>query len=56
MKYAIRCEAEIIHELGYIEEHKKRNDFMQFSYCFVATARNRNSVPKLSENERSSNL
>lgn len=30
--------AEIIHELGYIEEHKNRNHFLQFSYCYVAKA------------------
>lgn len=24
-------DAEIFHELGYIEEHKKRNDYMQYS-------------------------
>jgi 8-oxo-dGTP diphosphatase len=29
-------EAEIIHELGYIEEHKNINNFMQRSYCYVA--------------------
>jgi 8-oxo-dGTP diphosphatase len=46
------CEAEIIHELGYIEEHKKQNDFMQFSYCFVAKARSKNSNTKLSDNEK----
>ncbi|WP_256974948.1 NUDIX hydrolase [Paenibacillus amylolyticus] len=34
-------EAEIIHELGYIEEHKNKNNFMQHSYCFVAKAQNR---------------
>jgi 8-oxo-dGTP diphosphatase len=45
-------EAEIIHELGYIEEHKKQNDFMQISYCFVAKARSKNSNTKLSDNEK----
>jgi 8-oxo-dGTP diphosphatase len=29
-------EAEIIDELGYIEEHKNRNNFMQYSYCYLA--------------------
>lgn len=33
-------EAEILHELGYIEEHKKRNDYFQLSYCFIAKTRN----------------
>lgn len=43
-------EAEIIHELGYIEEHKKRNDFMQFSYCYIAKAQKRQNT-MLSESE-----
>ncbi|EFU43407.1 NUDIX hydrolase [Paenibacillus vortex V453] len=30
--------AEIIHELGCIEEHKNKNNFMQYSYCFIAKA------------------
>jgi 8-oxo-dGTP diphosphatase len=29
-------EAEIIDKLGYVEEHKNRNDFMQCSYCYIA--------------------
>jgi 8-oxo-dGTP diphosphatase len=45
-------EAEIIHELGYIEEHKMQNDFMQISYCFVAKAISKNSNTKLSDNEK----
>jgi ADP-ribose pyrophosphatase YjhB (NUDIX family) len=44
-------DAEIIHELGYIEEHKKRNDFMQFSYCFIAKAHNSVGNVMLSESE-----
>lgn len=44
-------EAEIIHELGYIEEHKKRNDYMQYSYCFVAKANSKLSNATLSESE-----
>jgi len=44
-------DAGIIHELGYIEEHKKRNDYMQYSYCYVARANNKQSNPTLSESE-----
>ncbi|NOU91599.1 NUDIX domain-containing protein [Paenibacillus sp. LMG 31460] len=44
-------EAEIIHELGYIEEHKKCNNFMQFSYCYIAKAHNNASKTNLSESE-----
>lgn len=44
-------EAVILHELGYIEEHKKKNEFMQFSYCFIAKAHNKPHDVKLSENE-----
>src|SRR5690606_21955959 len=46
-------EAEIICYLGYIEEHKKRNRFMQYSYCFVAKTKSekRNTKANLSENE-----
>lgn len=44
-------EAIIIRELGYIEEHKKQNDFMQFSYCFIAKIQNEAHNVKLSENE-----
>ncbi|QYR22551.1 NUDIX domain-containing protein [Paenibacillus sp. sptzw28] len=43
--------AEIIHELGYIEEHKKRNNFLQFSYCFIAQAHDSSSNTMLSESE-----
>lgn len=45
-------EAEIIKELGYIEEHKTRNDFMQFSYCFLARACNKVSTENLSDSEK----
>ncbi|WP_127531442.1 NUDIX hydrolase [Paenibacillus kobensis] len=31
---------EIVHTLGYIEEHKNRNNFMQRSYCYIAKASN----------------
>lgn len=45
-------EAEIFHELGYIEEHKKRNDFMQYSYCYAAKANHSPRSAMLSENEQ----
>jgi 8-oxo-dGTP diphosphatase len=44
-------EAEIIHELGYIEEHKNQNNFMQYSYCFVAKALEYIDDATLSESE-----
>lgn len=45
-------EAEIIYELGYIEEHKCRNNFMQISYCFLAKARRSDSAASLSDSEK----
>ncbi|WP_409340587.1 NUDIX hydrolase [Paenibacillus sp. MBLB4367] len=44
-------EAEITHVLGYVEEHKKKNDFMQLSYCFIAKSNHKANDAKLSENE-----
>lgn len=44
-------EAEIIHELGYIEEHKNRNKYLQFSYCYIAIAKASFRDTKLTENE-----
>jgi len=44
-------ESEIIHELGIIEEHKNRNQFMQRSYCFIAKTSGRSSSASLSESE-----
>ncbi|QZN76227.1 NUDIX hydrolase [Paenibacillus sp. DR312] len=44
-------EAEIIYELGYVEEHKNKNNFMQHSYCFVAKAHSRVSNAMLTESE-----
>lgn len=44
-------EAEIIHELGGIEEHKNKNNFMQYSYCFIAKAFERKSNTMLTESE-----
>ncbi|TVY11317.1 NUDIX hydrolase [Paenibacillus cremeus] len=45
-------EAVIIHELGIIEEHKLRNDFMQLSYCYIARAQHEARQVTLSENEK----
>jgi 8-oxo-dGTP diphosphatase len=44
-------EAEIFHELGYIEEHKNRNKFFQFSYCYIAKAHASFCDTKLTDNE-----
>jgi 8-oxo-dGTP diphosphatase len=44
-------EAEILHELGYIEEHKNKNNFLQYSYCFVAKAFKFHDEVMLSESE-----
>ncbi|MCM3590449.1 NUDIX domain-containing protein [Brevibacillus borstelensis] len=44
-------EAEIIHELGCIEEHKNKNNFMQYSYCFIAKAIKGNGNTMLTESE-----
>ncbi|KRF09644.1 NUDIX hydrolase [Paenibacillus sp. Soil766] len=44
-------DAEIIHELGYIEEHKNRNNYMQFSYCYLAKANDSICDPMLTDNE-----
>jgi ADP-ribose pyrophosphatase len=43
--------AEITHELGYIEEHKNSNEFMQLSYCYIAKAWGKASAVDLSESE-----
>lgn len=45
-------DAEITHRLGYIEEHKKRNHYLQVSYCFIATAGREASETKLTEHEK----
>lgn len=44
-------EAEIIHELGCIEEHKSKNNFMQYSYCFIAIANKSIGNTMLTESE-----
>lgn len=46
------CEAEIIEQLGYIEEHKNRNHYMQYSYCFLAKATSKKDRVYLTENEK----
>ncbi|TCM86208.1 NUDIX domain-containing protein [Paenibacillus sp. BK033] len=33
------CDAEVIRRLGYVEEHKNRNGFLQHSHCYLAKAR-----------------
>ncbi|RKN71251.1 NUDIX hydrolase [Paenibacillus ginsengarvi] len=44
-------EADVIQELGYIEEHKKTNNFMQLSYCYIAKERGKTGSPTLTESE-----
>nr|WP_246320462.1 NUDIX domain-containing protein [Paenibacillus qinlingensis] len=44
-------DAEILHELGYIEEHKNRNKFLQFSYCYIAKAHASFRDTMLTDNE-----
>ena len=44
-------DSEIIHELGYIEEHKNRNHFMQRSYCYIAKTLGNSAATMLSDNE-----
>jgi ADP-ribose pyrophosphatase YjhB (NUDIX family) len=41
----------VIDELGYIEEHKNRNIFMQYSYCFIAKVYGDRRETYLSGNE-----
>jgi len=42
----------IIHDLGYIEEHKLQNQFMQLSYCFIAKKTNESQTVSLTCNEK----
>ncbi|WP_201755572.1 NUDIX hydrolase [Paenibacillus glycinis] len=44
-------DAEILHGLGYIEEHKKANAFLQVSYCYIARAVQEHEA-KLTEHEK----
>jgi 8-oxo-dGTP diphosphatase len=43
--------AVIIHEIGYIDEHKVKNQFMQRSYCYIAKATGRQGNVALTEDE-----
>lgn len=45
------CDAIIIHSLGYIDEHKARNQFRQRSYCYIAKTTDQRSDVSLTENE-----
>lgn len=42
----------IVKELGYIEEHKMQNQFMQISYCFVAKKYSDKQTVSFTENEK----
>ncbi|QHT62354.1 NUDIX domain-containing protein [Paenibacillus lycopersici] len=44
-------DAEILEQIGYIEEHKKRNQYMQLSYCYIARASQANET-ELTPNEK----
>ncbi|SFS92332.1 NUDIX domain-containing protein [Paenibacillus sp. 453mf] len=43
--------AKITHQLGRIEEHKTKNQFLQLSYCFIAKSVEENTV-KLTAKEK----
>lgn len=46
-------QVEIIKTLGYVEEHKARNNFMQRSFCYLARiTSNENMKTSLSKNEK----
>nr|WP_246427993.1 NUDIX domain-containing protein [Paenibacillus phyllosphaerae] len=45
-------EAEIIQAIGYIEEHKARNAFMQYSYCYIARALRQSGATQLTASEQ----
>ena len=45
------CEAEIVHELGYTEEHKNQNQYMQYSYCYIAKLLRSTDDAMLTEHE-----
>lgn len=44
-------EAVIVHELGYCEEHKNKNQFMHLSFCYIAKALHNHKDISLTENE-----
>ncbi|SFS84177.1 8-oxo-dGTP diphosphatase [Paenibacillus sp. BC26] len=45
------CMASILHELGYIDEHKNRNQFFQRSYSYIAKVVDLPGVTSLTDNE-----
>jgi ADP-ribose pyrophosphatase len=45
-------EAEMLKELGFVEEHKNRNGFLQYSYCYLAKACPGMGTASLTEAER----
>ncbi len=44
-------DAVVTHTLGYIDEHKFKNQFMQRSYCYIAKAVSQQGDVALSEDE-----
>ncbi|MGO4109413.1 NUDIX hydrolase [Paenibacillus sp. YAF4_2] len=44
-------EAKVVHELGVVEEHKNRNRFLQYSYCYLAKAQRSTEQTSLTEAE-----
>lgn len=45
-------DARIIHVLGYIDEHKARNQYLHRSYCYIAKAISLQGPASLTENEQ----
>lgn len=45
-------EAEVVRELGVVEEHKNRNSFLQYSYCYLAKAHHNTEMTSLTEAEK----
>ncbi|ACS99312.1 NUDIX hydrolase [Paenibacillus sp. JDR-2] len=45
------CEADVICRLGFVEEHKNRNRFLQHSHCYLAKARHVAGTAALTEAE-----
>ncbi|MBP2000106.1 ADP-ribose pyrophosphatase YjhB (NUDIX family) [Paenibacillus shirakamiensis] len=48
--------ANIVHELGYIEEHKSMTCFMQRSYCYIAQTVGVCNEPRFTEQEQALGL
>lgn len=46
------CKVEIIEQLGYIEEHKNQNYYLQHSSCFLAKVTSKSGRVYLTENEK----